>query len=353
MSEEAQILCETRGKLGVITLNRPRALNSLSLDMLEGIDNALDRFETDPEVAAVLIRGAGEKGLCAGGDIVSLYHLMKADRREDGDAYFRKEYTLNHRISQYPKPYISLMDGVTLGGGVGASAHGSHRIVTERTRTGMPETVIGFCPDIGGHKILAGAPNELGTLMAMTGRHVNAGDALAVGLADYFVPSDKLEELVSELESAVDTESVTATIERFTEQAPDSVLEQNAQWIARAFAGDSAEKIRDAVAAEAEKGNELAAEALKAFEYNSPTGIKMALIGVRRAAHTTLAEVLNADFLMSANAMRGHDLQEGIRALVIDKDRTPHWEHATLEEVSEEHAASFFEPIDGVEPLGL
>lgn len=355
MTEQALILHEIRQNLGVITINRPRALNALSGPMLAEIDRLLVEFEADSRVSAVLIHGAGERGLCAGGDIVALYHLMDSDQ-ETAQEYFRIEYSLNYRISQFSKPYIAIMDGIVLGGGMGVSAHGSHRVVTENSRIGMPETGIGFSPDIGGLKLLSEVPDEVGTMMAMTGKQISGADALWAGLADYFVPSEKLEELTKALEAATDAELVDAIIAKFHQSPPESPLSENTSWINTAFAGDSAEEIHDAVAAHASAsahGSELAAELLQALEHNSPTGIKMALYGIRKAKNSTLAQTLNTDLVVTVNSMRGHDLREGIRAQVIDKDRNPQWQPATLAAVEESYAASFFEAPHDLAPLGL
>ncbi len=350
--QEELVLAEIRGRLGVITLNRPKAINSVNLEMLQLIDRALTRFEADSSVAGVLIQGAGERGLCAGGDIVSLYRAIEAEDEKAGIDFFRAEYSTNYRIATYPKPFISIMDGVTLGGGVGVSAHGSHRIVTEKSQVGMPETIIGFSPDIGGLKLLSQAPRQLGTALAMTGIYMNAGDALHNGFADHYVPSERLPELITHLETATDPDSIEQVISQYAEEPPASPLAENAHWIEEAFSGNDAVAIRNRVA-EFAKTEEFAAEVLQALEHNSPTGIKMALYGVRRAKQTTLAEVLNADFAMAINAMRGHEMREGIRAQVIDKDKTPRWQPARLEEVEDDAAAAFFALPEGIEPLGL
>lgn len=353
MADETLILTEVRGTLGVITLNRPRAINSLSLEMLQGIDRALTDFQHDSRVAAVLITGAGERGLCAGGDIVALHRHITAGEHTEIEEYFRAEYSLNYRISTYPKPIIALMDGVVLGGGVGVSAHASHRIVTERSRVGMPETIIGFAPDIGALKLLSAAPRQLGTMMAMTGTHALTSDALVTGLADYYVPSEKIDELLKYLQTATDAQSIELVIDKFVAEPPASRFAENATWIAKAFAGNDPVTIRDRVVAEAEGGNEFAAELVKALEHNSPTGISMALVGVRRAKTATLAETLNADLIMAVNSATHHDLREGIRAQVIDKDRNPSWEYDGLESVPAGYAAEFYTAPEGLKPLGL
>lgn len=348
------LVVEQRGSLGVITLNRPRAVNALNYEMMQGINVALDKFEADPGVCAVLVRGAGERGLCAGGDIVALYRAIKDDL-EAGVEFFRYEYALNLRLSRYSKPYIALMDGLVLGGGAGVSAHGSHRIVTERTRAGMPETVIGFSPDVGVLNILARAPHHLGVLMALTGLHVSGADALAVGLADYFVPSDKTEDLVEALSQVGDSSEIDGVLAEMQADAGHSPLAAQAAWVRQAFAADSVEEIVEnvrQVVASGGEDTEFAATVLGAMEQNSPTGMKVALEAVRRAATQSLAQTLNQDFVATCRAMEGHDLSEGIRAQVIDKDRNPAWSPASLEQVEREAVLAFFEPTSAGE-LGL
>ena len=348
------VLTEKRGSLGVITLNRPRAVNALNSEMMQLMNAALDDFEQDAGITAVLLRGAGERGLCAGGDVVALYKAT-GENPDQGVDFFRVEYTLNLRISRYPKPFISLMDGLVLGGGVGVSAHSSHRIVTEGTRTGMPETVIGFCPDVGGLNILARAPQNLGRLMAVTGLHVTGADALAVGMADYFVPSEKLDDLVAALESVEGADAVAQVLEGFAEQAPPSQLVENAHWIEGAFAADTVEEILEKVQVVADsgaEGAEFAGTVLAALQKNGPTGMKVALEAVRRAGSQSLAETLNQDFVTSCNALAHHDMREGIRAQVVDKDRNPQWCPASLAEVSRESVLAFFTPTKAGE-LGL
>ena len=197
-----EVLLEVRDGLGRITLNRPRALNALTQDMVRAIDTVLTDWAADPAVRGVLIRGAGEKGLCAGGDVVSLRSSLLAGRFAEAEQFFRDEYAMNERIATYPKPYVAFMDGIVLGGGMGVSAHGSHRVATERTRAGMPETAIGFTPDVGGSFHLARAPFQAGRHLAATSAHASGSDAVALGLADVFVESARLDELEQALAAA-------------------------------------------------------------------------------------------------------------------------------------------------------
>ncbi len=232
------VLFERRGRLGVVTLNRPKAVNALTAGMASAMLEQLTRWADDDAVQAVLVRGAGDRGLCAGGDIVAIYRDMLAGGDATAD-FWADEYRLNALIDAYPKPYVALMDGLVLGGGVGISAHGSVRIVTERTRTGMPETTIGFVPDVGGTLLLSRSPGESGTHAALTGAHLSGADALFLGLADHFVPSDRL----AELAVALETEPVESAVGRFTEPAPASTLEQQREWIDECYAADDAEEI--------------------------------------------------------------------------------------------------------------
>lgn len=220
MNDDEPVLLHTEGHSLHITLNRPRALNALTHTMVRSIDEALTLAEQDDAVTAVVISGAGERGLCAGGDIRSIYEDARAGRRASVD-FWRDEYRLNARIARFPKPYVALMDGIVMGGGVGVSAHGDVRIVTERSRVAMPETGIGFVPDVGGTYLLAAAPGELGTHLALTGQAVGAADTLLCGLADHFVPSERLAELTEALALGTTPAEVTETVRRYATTAPE------------------------------------------------------------------------------------------------------------------------------------
>jgi enoyl-CoA hydratase len=234
----AEVLFERRGRLGVATLNRPRAVNALTAGMVGVLLDQFTAWADDDGVATVLVRGAGERGLCAGGDIVAIYEDIPAGGGKTAD-FWQAEYRLNSLIARYPKPYVAFMDGLVLGGGVGISAHGSVRVVTERTRMGMPETTIGFAPDVGGTLLLSRSPGEAGTHAALTGAHLSAADALHLGLADHFVPSGRLKELMVALES----EPAEAAVGRYSEAAPPSVVAQQRAWIDSCYASDEAGEI--------------------------------------------------------------------------------------------------------------
>lgn len=348
---EAEILTETRGNLGIITLNRPKAVNALSENMIGELDQALDLFENDDAVTAVVFVGAGERGLCAGGDVVALYDYAKSEPN-DAQWFFRNEYQLDHRISVYPKPIIAVMNGLVLGGGVGISAPASHRIATDSTRIGMPETGIGFSPDVGGVYYLAQAPGKLGAYLATTGTHVGGADAVHIGMADYLVEDEKISQLLKDLETVTSADDIDRIIKAAESADKPSALAKDAQWVDEVFAHDDIESIvaelEQRLAADADHPG---ARALKALKRNSPTGIKTALEAVRRAKDLTLAETLVQDFRTTMNAMQDHDLAEGIRAQLIDKDRNPQWQPATFEEVSAADVERKFGPIPGLDDV--
>lgn len=332
----AEVLFERRGRLGVVTLNRPRAVNALTAGMAAAMLEQLTLWADDDDVAAVLVRGAGDRGLCAGGDIVAIYRDMLDGGAATAD-FWAVEYRLNLLISEYPKPYVAFMDGLVLGGGVGISAHGSVRIVTERTRMGMPETTIGFVPDVGGTLLLSRSPGETGTHAALTGAHLSGADALFLGLADTFVPSGQL----AALAEALETEPVDAAVARFTEPAPQSVLAAQQEWIDACYSTDDAEEIVERLRT---VGGE-AVDAAETIAAKSPTAVKVALASLRRAQGLGLAEVLEQEYRVGLRFLDGPDFREGIRAQVVDKDRTPHWQPASLAEVSRDDVDAYFAPL--------
>jgi enoyl-CoA hydratase len=340
----AEVLFERRGRLGVVTLNRPKSVNALTAGMAEAMLDQLTLWAEDDAVATVLVHGAGDRGLCAGGDIVAIYRDMLDGGSATAD-FWASEYRLNALISAFPKPYVAFMDGLVLGGGVGISAHGSVRIVTERTRTGMPETTIGFVPDVGGTLLLARAPGESGTHAALTGAHLSGSDALFLGLADHYIPSARL----SELAAALEAEPADAAVGRFTEQAPPAALAAQRGWIDSCYASDDAgEILRRLRSFDGEAGPE-AAEAADTIEAKSPTAVKVTLESLRRVRGLSLEDALEQEYRVGLRCLAGPDFREGIRAQVVDKDRTPRWQPATLAEVGRQDVEAFFAPLGGRE----
>jgi enoyl-CoA hydratase len=338
----AETLVERSGALGHIRLNRPRALNSLTLQMVRDMDAALNAFERDPAVAAVLISGEGERGLCAGGDIRAIY-----DARNTGadiaTAFWGEEYRLNARINHYPKPYIACMDGLVMGGGVGISVYGSHRIVTERTRLAMPETGIGFFPDIGASWFLTRRPGEGTTYIALTGEIIGAGDAIMLGLADSYVPSDRLRNLtdaLDELPSSSTKEDVSALIARFAEQPDDGPVAARRESIDRLFCFDRAEDILTALDRD---GSDFAVKTAQTLRSRSPISLNVTLRLLRLGRRTErLEDCLEREFAATRAVLDSHDFYEGVRAAVVDKDRNPKWQPASLPEVTAEQVDAYF-----------
>jgi enoyl-CoA hydratase len=337
MTNDDSVLLRTEGRAAYLTLNRPKAINALSHAMVRRIDEALTAWERDPAVETVVINGAGERGLCAGGDIRAIWE----DARSGGEAsaaFWYDEYRLNARIARYPKPYVAVMDGIVMGGGVGVSAHGSVRIATDRSRIAMPETGIGLVPDVGGTYLLALAPGELGTHLALTGAAVGAADAVLCGLADHFVPADLLPGLLTELAGA----AVPDVLPRYVREAPTGELDAQREWIDHCYAADTVEEIVDRLLV---SGVPAAKEAAATILTRSPTALKVTLASLRRARELgSLERVLEQEYRVSCTALSSPDLVEGIRAQVIDKDRDPRWSPATLAEVSHEDVARFFAP---------
>lgn len=334
------VIDERRGHLGVLTLNRPAAINALTHEMVTLIDAALDEWERDDSVAAVMLRGNGERGLCAGGDVVELYRDATAGDGRASARFLRDEYRLNARIANFAKPFVAIMRGIVLGGGIGLSAHASHRVVTDSSKLGMPETGIGFVPDVGGTWLLSHAPGELGTYLALTAGSVGPGDGILLGLADTFVRVDRLDELERRLES----EHVDAAIAAVAAEPPEARLASKRAWIDDAFAGDSVAGIMARLRA---KPGEEQGDAADLMVANSPTALVVTLEALRRAASfDQLEEALVQEYRLGTRLHGSHDFVEGVRARVIDKDRHPQWQPATLEEVSADSVAAYFAALD-------
>lgn len=345
---EPTVLVERRGRAGVLTLNRPRALNALTHEMVGLLDAALRAWADDPAVEVVVLRGAGERGLCAGGDIVAI-HRDATTGGTGSEDFWRDEYHLNALIARYPKPYVALMDGIVLGGGVGVSAHASHRVVTERTRIGMPETGIGFVPDVGGTWLLSRSPGELGTYVALTAGHADGADALVLGLADRMVASADLDRLVEQLADP-SAGSVDSVLDSVAVAPPEGGLTAARAWIDVGFGHDDAREVVAALRARPEPEAHAAADTVEA---KSPTSVAVTLRALRAARHMdSLEEALTQEYRIALRMLRGHDFPEGVRAQVIDKDRSPRWEPASLEALQDADVASYFAPLGSAE-LGL
>ncbi len=336
----SDVLLRQEGACGRITLKRPQAMNALTLEMVKVVYQALCDWKSDPKVQFVLLDGAGERGLCAGGDIRALYQHAVTEDLPAAANFFREEYRLNLLIARYPKPYVALMDGIVMGGGIGLSAHGTNRVVTERTAVAMPETSIGFIPDVGGTYLLGNAPDEFGTYVALTGGRIGAADAILCGLADIFVRAERLSELTENLAACATRMEVSACLRAFAETPPAGKLESSRVWIDECFCANSVEEILAALDASSEGDARSAATDIRR---NSPTSLKVTLRALRRARQLRdLASCLQQEYSAGMHCIREGDFVEGVRAAVIDKDRKPIWKPNTVADVSVERVDSFF-----------
>ncbi len=349
MKIEAQndVLVSQSGQIGLISLNRPKALNSLTLGMVRVFRAALDRFGEDPEICAVLVAGAGERAFCAGGDIRTLYEVRHGDR-ESFKTFWREEYALNARIASFPKPYVVFMDGLVMGGGVGVSAHGNRRIVTERTRLAMPETSIGFIPDVGATWLLARA-RGVGAYMAFTSTAVEAADAIHADFADIAVRSDDLNRLRRRLEQARSAYEIDSVLLQYGFDPGDGLLRRYSPMLDEATAQDTVPSI---VAALQVNHSEFAHAAAETMLRMSPTSLKLTHALLQRARRAETVETcLTNEFRGACRLLDTHDLYEGIRAAIIDKDRRPMWSPATLADVDDAEIEDMLRGDGGADPL--
>ncbi|MGD9830845.1 MAG: enoyl-CoA hydratase/isomerase family protein [Hyphomicrobiaceae bacterium] len=343
-----ETIIRREGRAGRITLNRPKALNALTYEQVLEISRALAAWRDDPTVALVILDGAGERGLCAGGDIRSLY---ESAREGSGLArrFWRDEYVLNAAIGRYPKPYVAFMDGIVMGGGIGLSAHASHRLVTERSVLAMPETGIGLIPDVGGTWLLAHAPGNTGLYLGLTGQRMDAADAIHAGFADTQVPSQRLAELADRLANG--SAPVDEIIAEFAVPPGEASLAVHRAEIDRAFAHDTVEACHAALGA---VSGAWAQKADAELARHSPIGMKAtfaAIHGARRLA--ALEDALRVEFRLAVRLFEKGEFIEGIRALVIDKDKVPRWQPPRLEEVGAEMVAALLAPMPAGEELAL
>jgi enoyl-CoA hydratase len=338
-AENEDILVSVDNGVGLLTLNRPKAINSLNYDMVTGLANALDEWEHDDDVHSVVLSGSGERGLCAGGDVVALYHSAKAD-----GAYARRfwhdEYVLNAHIARYSKPYVALMDGIVMGGGVGVGAHGSVRVVTDTTKMGMPEVGIGFIPDVGGTYLLPRTPGHLGLHAALTGAPFSGADAIVMGFADHFVPHEAL----GAFTARVIRDGADAAVAAHAIQPPASSLAAQRHWIDECFDGETVEDILAALRGH-DSGS--ANDAADLMATRSPIALAVTLAAVRRAAGLdTLEAVLVEEYRTSCAALKSHDFVEGIRAQLVDKDRNPQWSPSALALCDQAAVDAYFAPAE-------
>ncbi len=338
MGEGAEILFERRGAIGLITLNRPHVLNALTYNMVKLLQPQLEVWAQDSAVQLVVIRAAGEKAFCAGGDIRVLHDQGKA-RSLEVISFYRDEYRLNRYIKRYPKPYVALMSGINMGGGVGVSVHGSHRIASERLLFAMPETGIGLFPDVGGTSFLPRCPGKVGLYLGLTGARLKAADAIFAGIADAYVPSDRHEALVQRL---AEGEAVDGAIAAEAADAGEARLEERLGDINKCFAGNSVAHILSRLDAE---GGEWAVKTAATIRAKAPLSTRVAYQQIRAGAGLDFEACMALEFRLINRFMSAPDFYEGVRAVVIDKDHAPKWQPAVLEAVTDEMVERCFAPL--------
>jgi enoyl-CoA hydratase len=347
---EGDLIARREGSAGIVRLNRPKAINAVTLEMFRDVDKALDQFETDPDVAVIVLEGAGERGLCAGGDIRALWESSKV-KGDLGKILWREEYILNARIAKFAKPYVAFMDGIVMGGGVGLSAHSAHRVVTEKTKLAMPEVGLGFFPDVGGTWLLSHSPGEIGTYFGLTGQTMNGPDAIYARFADTVVPSAKLaalREALTKVRTGTTSAEIKILIEGFATGETAGPVAAMQSKIDGWFGYD---RMEDVIAALKRDGSELAQSTLKTLGEKSPRGMVVTLKLLRLArASSSLEECLVREYRAALEVFASDDFREGVRAAVIDKDRSPKWSPPRIEDVTSETVAPYFAEI-GVDEL--
>jgi enoyl-CoA hydratase len=345
-SPSTDIQFARRGAAGIVTLNRPKALNAVTHEMVRALARQLEAWKHDGAVTRVLVTAAGERAFSAGGDIRALYELGRAGRQAEALTFFREEYTLNTDIKRYPKPYVALIDGIVMGGGFGVSVHGSHRVAGDRFQFAMPEVGIGFFPDVGGTWVLPRMPHEIGTWCALTGDRLKTADAVAAGIATHHVKSERFADLT---EALCGNLSVDATLAAFAEAASEGPVMARRGATERLFAAGAVE---DILAALDGAGDDWAQATAATIRTKSPTSLKLALAQVRRGKDWSFEECMQAEMRIVSRIVHGHDFYEGVRAVIVDKDNAPRWQPASLAEVSGARVAQHFATL-GADELRL
>lgn len=341
------------GDWGVVTLNRPEALNALTWDMVKRLRAQLLEWERSPAVKAVLVRGAGEKAFCAGGDIRWLYDNARKDPAGACE-FFREEYRLNALIHHFTKPYVALIDGIVMGGGVGISVHGDFRVAGDRTLFAMPETGIGLFPDVGGGHFLPRLHDGLGLYYGLTGARAKAADCMAAGVATHYCRSEELHALTRELLGMPlgghPHADIEAVLDGYAGDPGEAHINQIRPALKALFEGhNSFDRFHAALNAD---GHDVAGDMLRILARMSPTSLKLTFEQLRRGALLDFDDCMKMEFRMVRRVMEGHDFYEGVRAAIIDKDKNPRWSPAALEGVREADIERYFDPL-GAEDLLL
>ena len=345
MTGAPEVLFERRGSAGIITLNRPKALNAVTLVMVRAMRQQLDAWRDDPAVTRVIVIGAGDRAFSAGGDLRQVYELGRAGRQEEALIYWREEYQLNTVIKYYPKPYVSLLDGIVMGGGVGVSIHGSHRVAGDKFLFAMPEVNIGFFPDVGATWFLPRLPGEFGTWSALTGDRLRAEDSVASGVATHRVLSSRFADVLDSLCGNVSVDAILGAFAAPVERGPVAAM---ASAIDRFFAADTVEAVLanlDRAEASDEQCTEWARATAATIRTRSPTSLKIALAQVRRGRKMPFEECMRTEFRIVSRVVYGKDFYEGVRAVIVDKDNAPNWQPAALADVSDAAIEKYFAPL--------
>ena len=343
-TDPQSVLFEVRGRAGVITLNSPATLNAVSLAMVHAMHPQLLAWAEDSAVHHVIIRAAGDRAFSAGGDIRALYDWGRAGD-ETFCTFFHDEYRLNAAIKCFPKPYIAFIDGIVMGGGVGISIHGSHRIAGDRMTFAMPETGIGLFPDVGGSYFLPRLPGETGLYLGLTGTRIAKGDAVALGLATHYVPSSTHPALIDAL---CEAEDVDACLAGFAGEAGEAPLAAQRGAIDRHFSPATLDGIIESLKGDS---SEWAQKCLTGLQTKSPTSLRITFRQLRAGRHLDFEDAMRMEYRIASRIFHGHDFFEGIRAVVIDKDLKPRWNPATLADLTDQDVAGYFAPLKQELPL--
>ncbi|WP_413583192.1 enoyl-CoA hydratase/isomerase family protein [Bdellovibrio sp. HCB288] len=353
-----ELSTQIKNGVGVLTLDAPRSLNSLTLSMVEGLWDILNQWQTNPQVSCVFLQGSGEKAFCAGGDVRRLYNAIIDDRNNGSNLateactdFFTKEYKVDHLIHRFKKPIIVWGDGVVMGGGIGLFAGASDRIVTEKSKLAMPEVIIGLFPDVGGSWFLNKMPDGWGYYLALTGARLNGADAIYLGLANHYVFSTAKEDILTSLQkiawsanTAQNRELVKNTLAGFSTSSPTSDLHKFGSTVKKWENATSATEYRDLVTKAAEN-EEWFARGLKTMNAGSPSSVKVIFEQLRRTANYTLEEVFQSELNLAVQCCRHPDFAEGVRALLVDKDQNPKWNPSTLDETSTDWIEGYFKDL--------
>jgi len=349
------------GAVGEIYLDRPKALNALTLPMVDAIHHQMQAWENDPSVAVLTIEGTGDKAFCAGGDIRGLYDARKNNEPALLDAFYRREYLLNHYMAHYPKPCIALLDGIVMGGGVGVSVHGRYRVVTEKTMFAMPETGIGFFPDVGGGYFLPRCPGATGMYLGLTGARLGAADCLYTGIATHGCQSSDIARIKQTLVNAdfgvkndnqmsQVCEQVEQILKQYSHDHSPALIAEHQVEIDTVFGANTIVDVMEKLEA---SGSEFAIKTLKMIKTKSPMALAVTFKQIREGAKLDLAGDLKMEFRLSQRMVEKPDLFEGVRAVIVDKDHNPVWAQGDIGQVDPRDVDAFFAPLPDEQELTI